>query len=215
MLSLRTLLFAALAAVTAASAATVTFDCSRVPNICSNDCYAIRCLGKPTTLTRNSPQAEDNRDANACRSPNRCSGNPSDSNSCDEYPFASTSQGGAGASTRCVPSQENSRQGGTLSSFYTRNSVANGDSYSVAFSNASGLQYCSGSCTNSGNQLVRRLPAFAARQETSIVQTRKLLLASGEEALMFEPVSARGSLNRMVNQTVDLREEAVRVVAVL
>jgi len=115
-----------------------------------------------------------------------------------------------------------------------RNSVANGDSYSVAFSNASGLQYCSGeprgplassrgladagdpgSCTNSGNQLVRRLPAFAARQETSIVQTRKLLLASGEEALMFEPVSARGSLDRMVNQTVDLREEAVRVVAVL
>lgn len=47
------------------------------------------------------------------------------------------------------------------------------------------------------------------------MQTRKLLLASGEEALMFEPVSARGSLNRMVNQTVDLREEAVRVVAVL
>lgn len=34
------------------------------------------------------------------------------SNSCDEYPYASSEQGGAGAVTRCVPAHENSVQVG-------------------------------------------------------------------------------------------------------
>jgi hypothetical protein len=38
--------------------------------------------------------------------------------SCDEYPFASTGQGGAGSSTRGVPLWENWLQGGLLSAFY-------------------------------------------------------------------------------------------------
>ena len=33
----------ALLAVHKVSTATVTFDCARVPNICSNDCFAIQC----------------------------------------------------------------------------------------------------------------------------------------------------------------------------
>lgn len=58
--------------------------------------------------------------------------------------------------TRCVPSTENSRQGGTLSSFYTNNGIVDGDAYNVAFASTSGLQYCSGSCTNTGNELIKR-----------------------------------------------------------
>lgn len=66
--------------------------------------------GKTTRLNRDSNDADAHRDANACHSPNRCSGNDSNSNSCDEYPFASARQGGAGAVTRCVPAHENSVQ---------------------------------------------------------------------------------------------------------
>lgn len=74
----------------------------------------------------------------------------------DEYPYASSREGGTGSVTRCVPATENSRQGGTLSSFYTNNGITDGDAYNVAFTSTSGLQYCSGSCTNTGNQLIRK-----------------------------------------------------------
>jgi hypothetical protein len=40
--------------------------------------------------------------------------------SCDEYPYASTFQGGAGASTAAVPPGEQSAQGTLLSAFYRR-----------------------------------------------------------------------------------------------
>lgn len=125
--------------------------------------YALQCLGKPSTLHRDSSDSAEHRTENACNSPNRCSGNPSDSNSCvslvmhsffystalsrqrqrkqDEYPYASSQEGGAGAVTRCVPSHENSVQGGTLSSFYSRAGIENGDAYQVAFSSTSGLEY--------------------------------------------------------------------------
>ena len=134
----------ALASASSAAAATVTFDCTKVPNICSNDFYATKCLGFPTTLHRDSADATAHRNANACRSPNRCAGHDDQSNSCDEYPYASSAEGGKGAVTRGVPSHENSVQGGTLSSFYTRAGVAQGDAYNVAFSNAAGLEYNNG-----------------------------------------------------------------------
>ncbi len=43
--------------------------------------------------------------------------------SCDEYPFASTYQGGAGSSTRAVPLTEQRIQGGTISSFYQNRNI--------------------------------------------------------------------------------------------
>ncbi|KAN0061751.1 hypothetical protein ACQY0O_005743 [Thecaphora frezii] len=46
--------------------ATLTFDCTKVPNICSNDCYAIRCFGKPSTLHRDAPNASARRQQAAC-----------------------------------------------------------------------------------------------------------------------------------------------------
>lgn len=79
-----TYILAGAALLSLAQAATLTWDCTRVPNICSNDCYAIQCAGKPTTLHRDSANASINRANTACKSPNRCANNPSDSNSCGE-----------------------------------------------------------------------------------------------------------------------------------
>jgi hypothetical protein len=47
-----------------------------------------------------------------------------DLTSCDEYPFASSLEGGAGAIVRGVPIQENRVQGGELSSFLRANANA-------------------------------------------------------------------------------------------
>lgn len=58
-----------------------------------------------------------------------CTNSPAPNNSCDEYPFASTREGGAGASVRCVPSGTNSSQGGTLSQFYKN--LKDGDYFCV------------------------------------------------------------------------------------
>ncbi|ORI21641.1 hypothetical protein BJI47_11170 [Rhodococcus sp. 1168] len=51
--------------------------------------------------------------------------------SCDEYPLASSDQGGSGASVRWVPLKENNSQGGTMSQFYKGNRVMVGDNFYV------------------------------------------------------------------------------------
>ncbi|KIS69430.1 uncharacterized protein UMAG_11931 [Mycosarcoma maydis] len=192
-----------------AHAATLTWDCTRVPNICSNDCYAIQCAGKPTTLHRDSANASANRAKTACKSPNRCANNASDSNSCDEYPYASSREGGTGSVTRCVPATENSRQGGTLSSFYTNNGITDGDAYNVAFTSTSGLQYCSGSCTNTGNQLIRKNLAIGPQYTP-----RSFVTNEGHELTMFERVDSPGSLDSVIGTQTWLSHEQRHVTIV-
>lgn len=142
-----------LALLTGAHSATVSFDGSKVPNIVSNDLFAIQCAGKPSRLNRSS-NGSANRQQTQCASPNRCSGTSLPS--CDEYPYASSEQSSPSSVTRCVPAHENSVQGGTLSAFYTRSGVEDGDAYDVAFYNTDGLEYADGSCDNSGNEVSRR-----------------------------------------------------------
>lgn len=55
--------------------------------------------------------------------------------SCDEYEFASTVQGGNGARTEEVPSREQACQGGTLSTAYRYQTIADGDDFLVVISN--------------------------------------------------------------------------------
>jgi len=50
---------------------------------------------------------------------------------CDEYPFATTREGGRGASIAPVPPVENRRQGGALSAFYAKERVRVGDPFLV------------------------------------------------------------------------------------
>ena len=77
-----------------------------------------QAAGHPKILRYDADRTRrNNRRSIACPQ-GTCSSAPAPNNSCDEYPFASTHQGGSGASTRCVPTGTNSSQGGTLRHFY-------------------------------------------------------------------------------------------------
>ncbi|KAL3836341.1 hypothetical protein ACJMK2_021808 [Sinanodonta woodiana] len=105
----------------------LVFDCTNMPNVCQNIRNAINS-GKTRSLQRitDQNQIKKNRQAACgkvtCTAPN---------NSCDEYPFASTSQGGAGATTKCVPLSENNSQGGQLAGFYKKNNIGDKDWFNM------------------------------------------------------------------------------------
>jgi hypothetical protein len=85
---------------------------------------AAQAAGKPAILHRISPIPRDRR-------PGACRGwrGPG---SCDEYPFASTYEGGPGRSSIAgVPPSEQATQGGDLIGFYTRNRIGDGDAFVV------------------------------------------------------------------------------------
>jgi hypothetical protein len=85
---------------------------------------AAQAAGKPAILHRVVPVPRDRR-------PGACRGwrGPG---SCDEYPFASTYEGGPGkASIASVPVPEQRRQGGDLAGFYRRHRIGNGDAFVV------------------------------------------------------------------------------------
>lgn len=110
----------------------------------------------------------------------------------------------------CVPSHENSVQGGTLSSFYTRNSVGNGDAYNVAFTNTNGIQYTD-SCSNTGNEVIRRetsaVPYGRALGTAPFHTPRRFITEEGQELLMFESRDEPGSLDDIVGQETYLAHE--------
>ena len=49
----------------------------------------------------------------------------------DEYPFASTLEGGEGADVKLVPIQEQRIQGGVINGFYSKNNMNPGDCFYV------------------------------------------------------------------------------------
>jgi hypothetical protein len=110
---------------------TVTFPRSQLPNIADHIATA-QAKGKPSELTRitDKKKIDKNRRA-ACK---KFKKQPPNNTSCDEYPFASTAQGGAGSSIRAVPVKEQNIQGGILSSFYRVNSIKNGSRFKVRVS---------------------------------------------------------------------------------
>jgi hypothetical protein len=55
----------------------------------------------------------------------------------DEYPFASTYEGGSGAQVLGVPLAEQRIQGGSLSRFYQQNNIGDGDQFLVRVSGGS------------------------------------------------------------------------------
>ncbi|KAK3578325.1 hypothetical protein CHS0354_039032 [Potamilus streckersoni] len=101
----------------------LVFDCTNMPNVCQNIKNAINS-GKTRSLQRITDQNQIKKNRQAACGSVKCT---APTNSCDEYPFASTSQGGAGATTRCVPLSENNSQGGQLAGFYKKNNVGDKD----------------------------------------------------------------------------------------
>jgi hypothetical protein len=107
-------------------------DWKRTPQIAVNDKSAID-LGKPFLLHReaNRVKMDENRELAGCKPAWAGPG------SCDEYPFASTMEGGLGAHIMGVPFGEQSRQGTDISGFYRRNKIGQGDPFLVAVINVS------------------------------------------------------------------------------
>ena len=109
---------------------TIIFPCgpaSTMPNVCKNMQDAIK-KGHPKQLHRitDKKKIRKNRYDSGCTKMVKPPGQ-----SCDEYPFASSQEGGTGAETMLVPLQENNQQGGLLSSFYRSNNIADGDCFNV------------------------------------------------------------------------------------
>jgi Deoxyribonuclease NucA/NucB len=110
---------------------TVTFSKAKVPYIAAHILKAQAT--KPTTLTRTDDTTKNKNRQAACGAfKPTAAETASGLTSCDEYPFASTVEGGAGASIAAVPVSEQNSQGGTLSSFYTSNNIKVGDKFKVA-----------------------------------------------------------------------------------
>lgn len=107
---------------------TLTFFRVIIPNVGQHIIDA-QNAGYPAVLTRitNKSQIRRNR-REACRN---FVPSPPLLTSCDEYPFASTQQGGAGASIRAVPLTEQAIQGGHISVFYRVNGITNGTQFRV------------------------------------------------------------------------------------
>lgn len=102
----------------------LVIDARKMPNIAKNIRDALR-EGYPETLTRETDPAviKANR-AEACAGFAGCL-------SPDEYPFASTREGGTGARVTGVPIEEQLRQGGVLRAFYRLYGLKAGDKFRV------------------------------------------------------------------------------------
>ncbi|THW98391.1 hypothetical protein D6D13_10639 [Aureobasidium pullulans] len=120
-------------------AAMLTLDCTTFPESCNNDCYGIFSAGLPSSLTWDMPTTaveKQRRRGSGCTNTNSysvCSSTKGvapwnqDGPSCDEYPYASTSQGGmAGASLRCMSQSDNSKEGRFLQKNLYNVPIANG-----------------------------------------------------------------------------------------
>ena len=108
----------------------VNFSRSVVPGVAGHIARAQR-QGKPRTLNRLTGRRRIDRNRRqACRNFQPIPGVLS----CDEYPFASSRQGGRGASVAGVPPVENNIQGGILSVFYRVNLIPNGGPFRVTTS---------------------------------------------------------------------------------
>ncbi|MCM2477465.1 hypothetical protein HGO38_28875 [Rhizobium sp. CG5] len=126
--------------VSVAAAQTITFDGIGLPCITYNIATAQQA-GRPAQLTRtmNQQTIAANRSASCTAAytntvtqlNNELGGVVF---SCDEYAFASSTQGGAGNQAMIVPLVENNTQGGMLAVFYNQNHIGDGGNFNVATS---------------------------------------------------------------------------------
>ncbi|MEE9336367.1 MAG: NucA/NucB deoxyribonuclease domain-containing protein [Granulosicoccaceae bacterium] len=106
---------------------TVVFTHEKTPGIAKNIEKA-QANGHPDVINRlEGKLAIDNNRREALRGHNKASSGYS----LDEYPFASSKQGGKGAQVAPVKVTEQHSQGGTLSSFYDKNNIKDGDAFKV------------------------------------------------------------------------------------
>lgn len=109
----------------------VIIDAARMPFIARNISTAWEA-GKPGVLTKDSAAESANRRKVCLPSFPRPHGGQ-----CDEFPFASTRQGGEGAQEQEVPPRENQCQGGTLRAQYAAAGIGDGSNFLVVITHPS------------------------------------------------------------------------------
>ncbi|KAK4502608.1 hypothetical protein PRZ48_006034 [Zasmidium cellare] len=116
------------------SFATFGVSCALYPGPCNNNCYAIFVADKSHNLNWDKPdrKTKDQRRKDAGCEPNPCKNGkikkPSnEENSCDEYPYASTVEGGPDSIIRCTEEDENLNEGSALGGFLTSNDGCGGE----------------------------------------------------------------------------------------
>jgi hypothetical protein len=109
---------------------TYVLSSARYPAIAKFDKAQLAKHPSWATLTRVSPAQKKKNRRVACKGFHRRS--PTDS--CDEFPYATTSQGGKGAARQHVNITENKAQGGNLVGFYNANRLHYGEKFHVKVS---------------------------------------------------------------------------------
>ena len=132
-------ILAIFASIASAQVPQFEWDCTNSLGTCNNACYAVNHGLAPARLTYDA----DKNNRNPRRTASGCNRTPcSNTNykqwggSCDEFPFASTREGGPNAILRCVDGSENSSEGGQLGNFYK--TINNGNQFDLFITNYRG-----------------------------------------------------------------------------
>jgi len=104
----------------------------------TNMCLGLEVRDKLTTQSEVYTFLEDEAKKSQNRKAVGCTGSPCagfPGQSCDEFPFASTMQGGANAIWNCIPEMAQNIQGGVISSWKSRNKITEGTAFELQIVN--------------------------------------------------------------------------------
>ncbi|KAK8110222.1 uncharacterized protein PG998_006679 [Apiospora kogelbergensis] len=186
-------------AITAVAAVSFEWDCTKSLGTCNNACYAIYHNLAQGSLTYDSNEANRNprRTASVCnKTPCTNTNYTKWGNSCDEFPFASTKEGGKGAILSCVDSTENSSEGGQLGNFYKK--LKNGDKFDIFVKNYKGARFCDDhNAKNDGSEFKLSGSTFKdaklRRENIWFTDSAVSDLSDPDDAIRFVDAEARGS----------------------
>jgi len=126
-------------------------NCNGNAEVCANICYYQFCKNGSLTMTKKGYRTV----AAECHRPNKCSvlrkaapgPYPHPKYQCDEFPLASTNEGGnANAATRCVPGGQNLSAGGGFHQFAIGTVLT-----TVLINPGNAPFYCDGRCNTAGD----------------------------------------------------------------
>ncbi|KAL0960690.1 hypothetical protein HGRIS_005717 [Hohenbuehelia grisea] len=96
-------------------------DYELFPQSAENICFSWYCNNGPRVVTVDRASANAHRASNSCgnQGPNRCSTQRGHASGyqCDEWPWASSVEGGANAATRCILASDNTGSGSAWGNF--------------------------------------------------------------------------------------------------
>ncbi|KID95392.1 hypothetical protein MAJ_08619, partial [Metarhizium majus ARSEF 297] len=177
--------------VGSAAAKGVVYDCEKTPQICLNTCWAIKCQQNSATLhgggqtkANAKKYGDDNRkkwgyDKDPCKKKGWAW---KGGNSPDEYPYASSKEGGQSdfankVALRCVPGKEQQRQGRKVRGIATSKS---GEEWNTKWDKISKLSedWCGPNpkCQNDGHhpKVVRNIGSYSEDRDSAWVSSRDI-----------------------------------------